>query len=177
MPKDTPLTLETPLYPFLKDDGKTYFTTNDLIDIKKVGYDYGPGRLDTIIRERPTSLPHLSLGFSSSEVPIVHEINGINSADYWGSYVVRLYCYIKGERVEVGREAVLSRLKLSNCPNCQSHLERKFYIPLHKELIDLGVLEKEENGNYRTSVGIHTYEGEVFPEDHADKPNPVVIPF
>jgi tyrosinase len=182
-PKGTPLTLETPLYPFLKE-GQTYFTTNDLVDIKKVGYDYGPGRLDAIIGDLPRDIPEdFSLGFSSSEVPSVQEISRINSADYTGSYVVRLYGYAKDKegksvKVEVGREAVLSRLKLSDCPNCESNAEKRFHIPLHQELIDLDILEKEEGegGNYRTSVGIHTHEGELFPENLSHLPTPVVAP-
>ena len=165
-PKEFPITLETPLYPFLKDLENNYFTSNDITDIKKLGYGYGPGRLDAIIGQRPgRGVPYdFPFGFSRDEVPIIQKISGINSADYWGSYVVRLYGYVKGKKVEVGREAILSRLKLSDCPNCESHLETEILIPLHKELIDLNILEKE-GGNYRTSVGIQTYDREHFPED------------
>jgi tyrosinase len=170
MPQDTPLNLGTPLYPFLKADEITYYTSNDIINIKELGYDYGPGRLDAIIGDRQRGIPYdFPFGFSREEVPIIHKISGINSADYSGSYVVRLYGYIDGQRVEVGREAVLSRLKLSDCPNCESYLEKEFFIPLHKELIDLDKLEKDDDGNHRTSVGIHTYDGEVFPEDQSDR--------
>ena len=178
MPAGTLLTLETPLYPFLTHDGETYFKSKDVIDVTKLGYGYGPGSLDTIIGGREPGVPHhFPFGFPSEEVPIIQKISGINSADYWGSYVVRLYGYVKGKKVEVGREAVLSRLKLSDCPNCETHLEKEFFIPLHKDLIDRNVLEKEEGGNYRTSVGIHTYDRERFPEDEPGRGKvPVVTP-
>ena len=155
MPVGTSLTIDTPLYPFQKPDGQ-YFASKDLVDIKnQLGYDYGPGSLD------PALLGQL-YGIPPEEVPIMQKISGINRSDYFGSFVVRLYGYSKGKQVEVGREAVLSRLKLSDCANCQNSLEQEFFIPVHQDLVSL--LEKEENNdeNIRTVVGIHTYDREVF---------------
>jgi len=41
MPVGTPLTLDTPLYPFLKADARTYYASKDLVDIEnQLGYTY-----------------------------------------------------------------------------------------------------------------------------------------
>jgi len=167
-PEGTPLTTDSALYPFLKADAKTYYVLNDLIDIRsQLGYDYGPGSLDIISRRQ-------SYGLSAADVPIIHQITGIDSSDYIGSYVVRLYGYHGDQKVELGREAVLSRLKLDDCANCRGHLKKEFYIPLHKDVHSY--LGGQAGGDYRLSVGIHTLKGEHFPEDDPHKPNPKVQP-
>ena len=160
MPDGTSLTLDTPLYPFQKPDGTTYFASKDLVDIKnQLGYDYDRGSLDNALLGQLYGIP-------PREVPIMQKISGINRSDYFGSFVVRLYGYSskrKDELVEVGREAVLSRLKLSDCANCQNSLEQEFFIPVHQDLVPLLEKDESDDTNFRTVVGIHTYDREEFP--------------
>ena len=165
MPAGTPLTLDTPLYPFLKADARTYFASKDLVDIKEqLGYDYGRGSLDPVVAGTLRGIP-------SDEVPIMQKISGIDRRDYLGSFVVRLYGHnANNERVEVGREAVLSRLKLSDCANCQNSLEQEFYIPVHRDLIPYLVKEEGDDTKFRTVVGIQTYDGEKFPTERGKVP-------
>jgi len=166
MDAGTPLTVKTPLYPFLKDNATTYYVSNDLVNIEEqLGYKYGPGSLDAVVGGTLYSLPH-------EEVPIILKISGIDRRDYEGSFVVRLYGYNRNrndELVEVGREAVLSRLKLSECANCQNSLEQVFFIPVHKHLLPHLATEGND-AKYRTLVGIHTYNKDHFPTEKSKIP-------
>jgi len=169
MPVGTQLTLDTPLYPFQKDDGTTYFTSNDLVDIKgQLGYDYGRGSLDGINEGVLRGIP-------PGKVPLIQKISGIDRRDYAGSFVVRLYGYnTNGDRVEVGREAVLSRLKLSECANCQNSLVEEYFIPMHEDLLPYLAKDEGDDTKYRTIVGIQTYDHEEFPRERSKIP--VVMP-
>jgi len=63
IPPETTLTLQTPLYPFKKDNGVEY-TSDDVTDITVLGYDYGHGSLDQY------SAPNARLG-DPNTAPIV----------------------------------------------------------------------------------------------------------
>lgn len=50
--------------------------------------------------------------------------HGINRAEFPGSFVVRTFAQVAGrERVEIGRDAVLSRWNVQGCANCRDRLD------------------------------------------------------
>jgi tyrosinase len=49
-----------------------------------------------------------------------------------GSFMISAYATIEGERDNLGTEAVLSRWNVQGCANCQTHLETKAFIGLHR---------------------------------------------
>ena len=117
------LTLESPLDPFRKKDGKP-FTTNDCVDIEaQLGYTYGPGSLENL------ATPHAAVD-APVAAKAVH-VSGLNRAPIRGSFLVSAFANIGGKRYHVGTEAVLSRWSVKYCANCQTHLEVKTVFPLH----------------------------------------------
>jgi tyrosinase len=59
-------------------------------------------------------------------------VTGINRASIRGSFLVSAYANIDGKKLLVGTEAVLSRWRVAGCANCQSHLEVKAFMSLHR---------------------------------------------
>jgi tyrosinase len=111
------LTLESPLNPFRKKEGRKdrAYTSLDCINIEKqLGYTYGPGSLETTAKANV--LP------SGSSTKVIR-VAGINRATIRGSFLVSAYANIAGQRLHVGTEAVLSRWNVQYCANCQTHLE------------------------------------------------------
>jgi len=122
------LDLKTPLNPFKKEDGTTY-TSEDCINIKKLGYDYGPGSLETepLGRGKQDDLK------SRLATPVI-AVSGIDRARIRGSFLIAAFATIGNEKRFVGLEAVLSRWNVQNCTNCQAHLEVKAFFPdKHRE--------------------------------------------
>jgi tyrosinase len=116
------LTIDSPLNPFKKKNGKVY-TSRDCINIEKqLGYTYGPGSL-----EEPTVEAAPQAGHSTKVI----RVSGINRAPIRGSFLVSVYSIIKGKKHLVGTEAVLSRWSVKYCSNCQTHLEVKTFVGLH----------------------------------------------
>ncbi|MGS0744171.1 hypothetical protein ACVBEF_20515, partial [Glaciimonas sp. GG7] len=62
----------------------------------------------------------------------VIRVAGINKARIKGSFMISTYATIAGKKLHLGTEAVLSRWNVKGCANCQTHLETKAFISLHK---------------------------------------------
>jgi tyrosinase len=125
-PPNSWLTLESPLDPFKKIVGgrEVTYTSLDCINIEKqLGYIYGPGSL-----EEPAALATLPEDHSTKMI----RVTGINRASIRGSFLVSAYANIDGKKLLVGTEAVLSRWRVAGCANCQSHLEVKAFMSLHR---------------------------------------------
>ena len=144
------LTLELPLDPFMKKQGrieKTY-TSRDCINIEKqLGYTYGPGSLDELAK--PKSKAAL---LEKAEPTKVVRVSGLNKARIRGSFLVSAFVTIDGKKQHLGTEAILSRWNVSGCANCQAHLETKAFIALH------GALGKSADAS-GVAVEVHTRDG------------------
>jgi len=128
---NTFLDMDTPLYPFKKQD-KSWYTSNDVTDIvEQLGYTYGPGSLDPLTEPR-LKAPKLIVPRQ------IKRISGINRLDHKGSFVVRTQAIAHdGKAYEIGREEILSRWNVSGCKNCQTHLGVTSFVPIHEGLADL----------------------------------------
>ncbi|OJJ80122.1 tyrosinase family protein [Aspergillus glaucus CBS 516.65] len=135
LPENTKLTMDTPLAPFIKpgfpsagDSNENCYTSNDLVDIEKLGYKYGPGSLD---KDKPTSPKKQKKGGAIKQMI---KVSNISRAQYKGSFVIRTWAKGPGFQdhvwIEIGREPILSRWNVSNCANCQNHLDAVSMIPL-----------------------------------------------
>ncbi|HEX8258075.1 MAG TPA: tyrosinase family protein [Allosphingosinicella sp.] len=125
-PPDTPLTADSPLNPFLMDDGSggtRPMTTNDVTDIRQLGYDYGFGSLDRFVDASEAAL--LPGAAASAEGRRAVYVSGIDRSKIRGSFVISAYANIDGEVRPLGHEAVLSRRHVEGCINCQVHLEAR----------------------------------------------------
>jgi tyrosinase len=110
------LSMETPLLPFLKDNGAV-FTSNDCVDIEhQLGYTYGPGSLDDLVGS--TGLQR----FAASEPTRQVRVSRVDRSKISGSFVIAAYANINGSRRLIGADAVLSRWTLASCANCQTRL-------------------------------------------------------
>ncbi|KXJ86062.1 hypothetical protein Micbo1qcDRAFT_219907 [Microdochium bolleyi] len=128
------LTLDSPLAPFKKLGSQTeMLTSRDVADIRDLGYEYEySGEL------KPAD-PEPGKYYAPAPAPFqepapVLSIGNISRARIGGSFVVTAWATPKdgsGGRVLVGTKAVLSRLHVSGCANCQNHLDVRAHVPLH----------------------------------------------
>lgn len=148
-PPNAWLSLDSPLDPFKKkEDGRERpYTSRDCVDIHELGYTYAPGSLDP---ERAPPPKAIRQGASKK---VVH-VSGINRAPIRGSFLVNVFASIGGKRVHVGTEAVLSRWNVKYCANCQTHLEVKAAVPLHR-------LQETEADGATFEVELHTRDGKI----------------
>lgn len=140
----TPLDMQTPLYPFRKQspaEQQEYYVSDDVVDIEKqLGYSYGTASLDAY-------MPKPRSAFASVPPPPEHntalpiikrykQLRDIDRAEYSGSFVLRVFATVgdAGEKVEIGREAVLSRWSVAGCANCQAHLQTRLLVPISEPL-------------------------------------------
>lgn len=116
------LTIDSPLDPFRKADGKAY-TSRDCFNIEtQLGYTYGQGSL-----EDQAAQPMAAV--ATAPVQRVH-VAGINRGAIRGSFLVSAFAEIDGRIQRLGTEAVLSRWHVEGCANCQTHLEVRADIPI-----------------------------------------------
>lgn len=119
----TPLSLDTPLNPFVKDEFGNVYTSRECINIEKqLGYTYAAGSLEEI----PTDLaPRVTRNLM---------IKGLDRAVFQGSFVLSAYALVQGNGTEeahfLGRHSVLSRRNLIKCANCLTHLEVVAHFPI-----------------------------------------------
>jgi len=132
IPKDTPLTLDTPLNPFLNSENNpnSVYTSKDCINIEKqLGYTYSEGSLQylpKIVSVKP-STKKLS-------------VTGIDRSLFSGSFIILAYAKIDGKETQeyyLGHHSVLSRWNVHLCANCQTHLEVVAHFDLSKIPEDL----------------------------------------
>ncbi|MGC9944940.1 MAG: tyrosinase family protein [Bryobacteraceae bacterium] len=140
------LTLESPLNPFTKKEGgkETVYRSLDCINIEKqLGFTYGPGSL-----EAQAQTAALEPGHSNKVIRVA----GINRARIRGSFLISAYAKIGRKKYHVGTEAVLSRWNVQYCANCQTHLEVRAFIGLHR-------FQEESLANAEYEVEIRTRDG------------------
>ncbi|CAF3539567.1 unnamed protein product [Fusarium graminearum] len=129
-------TMDFPLAPFEINDQvtgkKRDMTSNDVVDISKLGYTYTEPGL------------HLNLMVAAQrfvDAPKL-KISGINRAKIPGSFMVSVWAKTSEGMPDrlLHTKAVLSRWDVEKCGNCQSHLEVKSIVHLtdfdHEEAID-----------------------------------------
>ena len=135
---NAPITMETPLDPFMKDDGTTY-TTNDCINIEtQLGYAYGPGSLDQYA-ERET----LEAAAAPAEPGRTLHVGGVDRAKLEGSFLIAAFADVDGERRLIGVEPVLSRWHVEGCANCQTHLNASADFRISTETAEANGVEVE----------------------------------
>lgn len=140
------LTLDSPLDPFVKNEGgkERPYTSRDCINIEtQLGYTYGPGSI-----EEPRELAAVQAGHSARLV----RVSGINRAAIRGSFMISAYAIIGGKRHHLGTEAVLSRWHVAGCANCQTHLEAKAIIGVPR-------VREEAVGSGHFEVEVRTRDG------------------
>jgi len=124
--KDMTLTMDTPLTPFMIDKTTQFYTSRDVIDVRKLGYKYSKGSLeDHVNRRQSQKKKNLS---NASGTVYGHgkklKVSGINRALFAGSFVVSVFAEdVDGRKYHIGYEPVLSRWNVEGCMNCQKHLE------------------------------------------------------
>ncbi|CEI70796.1 unnamed protein product [Fusarium venenatum] len=120
-------TMDYPLEPFKIIDQTTGqqrdMTSNDVIDISKLGYTYSE-----------SGLPYLNLMAPAQrfvDAPKL-KISGINRSKISGSFVVSVWAKTSEGMPDrlLETKPVLSRWNVEKCGNCQSHLEVKFIVHL-----------------------------------------------
>ncbi|WQF85693.1 Putative tyrosinase copper-binding domain, di-copper centre-containing domain superfamily [Colletotrichum destructivum] len=133
------LTLDSPLEPFKKPgDPKTAYTSNDVINIARLGYIYDN------VGEPPKAAPP-----RSRPSPVL-TVGNINRATIGGSFVVSAWATKEnGDKMLIGTEAVLSRWHVAGCRNCQNYLEVRAHIPIEG-------WSKEEAEKMDFEVKLHT---------------------
>lgn len=137
IPPGTPLDVNTPLNPFVKDEFGNVYTSMDCINIERqLGYGYGPGSFD--------AAPAQDAAAADEPVGKKLTVRGIDRALFEGSFVIRAYAAVKdatGSRREffLGSHSVLSRRNVVTCANCLTHLEVVAHFSLNAvpaELLD-----------------------------------------
>jgi tyrosinase len=126
---NTPLTMESPLLPFklIEKGAVRDYQSKDCINIEKqLGFTYESLSLDDVNLEAGTSKAisknsPLTASIKKSNKVLV--VSNINRANIQGSFVITTYVTINGVRSYLGNYAELSRWKVANCPNCQTHLK------------------------------------------------------
>jgi tyrosinase len=147
-PDPNDLTIDTHLRPFTLPDGAPC-TGRHLINIRDLGYDYGPGAHTNLHTTYPTVYPARIL-----------RITGINRTHYTGSFVVNAVTTVNGKEVLLGSEAVFSRWNSAGCKNCQTHLE----VPIVFPLPATGPLSGLTKDDIR--VVVQTHDGELDATPH-----------
>ena len=157
----TPLNNESPLVPFRNpnDPNGSWQTLDSITDIEKqLGYSYGTGSLEVLVKGRPEFAVPQPANFVALKAT-----NPIDRSKYAGSFVIRTYASTpKRGKVEIGREPVLSRWNIQGCRNCLGRLTTRGITPISKEL-EQALLEGEDHG---TKVEYHAHvEHRVFTKD------------
>lgn len=131
-PGDT-LDMNTRLDPFLKTDSQEPMTSNDVVNVQKLGYTYGPGSLDGFA-EAPAAKAMLAEA-AAIEAGRQLRVSRINRAHIRGSFLISAFANVDDKRQYVGTEAVLSRWHVEGCMNCMNHLEATatFRLPLGED--------------------------------------------
>jgi tyrosinase len=114
------------------------YTSYDVTDITPLGFSYGKGSLVYLFQlplkqDAPDPL---------SEVAILLKSHQIDRADYPGSFGVRTFATVDSDgttpakKVEIGRDAILSRWNVANCANCSNKLSVQSLVPVNQALSD-----------------------------------------
>ncbi|KAE8154606.1 common central domain of tyrosinase-domain-containing protein [Aspergillus avenaceus] len=155
MKPGTTLTVDTELFPFKKDEND-YWTSNDITNITSIhtpkgddfSYSYGKGSLDDI-KEPPAK-------FIGDPLIDVKKIT-VNRAETRGSFVMRMFAKPPNENVlvELGREPILSRWDVEDCPNCRDKLDVELKVHLTRSMKNIigDTQENRDAGNEAQYLG------------------------
>lgn len=146
------LTMDSPLLPFMlnEETDQRIYTSRDCINIEtQLGFTYSAGS----VPEEPTPLQE-SEGMEMSTKKLA--VTGINRGQIAGSFVISAFATVNEKKVYLGHESVLSRWNVSDCANCQAHLELRAHF-------DLGSLTAEEVQNAEYSIKIQ-HRGKELPD-------------
>ena len=151
IPPGTSLTMGTPLYPFKQASG-AWYTSADVTDVEaQLGYSYASGSLDPVRSEPFLGAPNTApiTGFKRT--------HGINRAEFPGSFVIRTFAQVAGrERIEIGRDAVLSRWNVQGCANCRDKLDVESLVPLDEVLLNaIRGVDKSAKIEYSAEIQTH----------------------
>ncbi|RZS90704.1 tyrosinase family protein [Aquimarina brevivitae] len=139
-----PLTLETPLKPFVKQNGgqTVYYTSKDCINSEtQLGITYSNGSFSEEQKWAPMALK------SEAKSAKKLMVSGIDRSLFSGSFVVVGYIIIDGKKISLGKQSILSRWNVASCANCQNHLEVKAFF-------DLSHFSEDEINNAEFDVDI-----------------------
>ena len=120
----TPLSMTTPLSPFINPTTNQPYTSQECIRTQDLGYTYGPGSLEG-------ELPPLPADGSTRFLVI----SGVDRALFQGYFVIQAWVQLADEdgtptERYLGHHAVLSRWSVIGCANCRTHLEVIARLPL-----------------------------------------------
>ncbi|KAI0405161.1 hypothetical protein F4802DRAFT_597575 [Xylaria palmicola] len=142
-------TPNSPLEPFMRDDGCTPLTSQDVADIAHLGYTY-----DHLLPEARDSRDSRLSDISQSPSPRIR-IPNLTRRHISGTFVISVWAEDDdgGKPALVAADAILSRWNLSSCRNCQEHLDFQHFVPL------LGWAKgdaERKHGQGRFSYRLHT---------------------
>ncbi|AUX46382.1 pigment biosynthesis-related tyrosinase [Sorangium cellulosum] len=145
IPPGTQLDYTTPLRPFTNPKTNAPFTSEDVVNIEKLGYTYGPGSL-----EEPTKRVPAAVKAGGSKKILT--VSGIDRARFQGSFVLSAFATITGANGQtttrpLGHHSVLSRWSVIKCANCRTHLNVIAHFPL-STLTD----EEVENATFSVKI-------------------------
>jgi len=132
-PQNEPLTLDSPLKPFLNSQTNTFYTSRECVNIEQqLGYSYTVGSLDLIQWIHGDNL-------SAKEELTTKKLRvaNINRGNIFGSFVLTAYATVDGKEHYIGHHSVLSRWNVLGCENCRAHLKTEAYFNLDKINPDL----------------------------------------
>ncbi|KAK5997592.1 Tyrosinase [Cladobotryum mycophilum] len=148
LPPGTALDMDTPLYPFRKPD-QTYYSSHDVTDITELGYTY---ELESLASRPENDAPQ-----SESKIIGFKHTHNINRADHPGSFVVRTFIGTNDEdKIEVGREAVLSRRNIAGYADCQDKLDVESLVPIYEGMVET-LFGSKNLEKIKYSAEIHTH--------------------
>jgi Zn-finger protein len=70
------------------------------------------------------------------------------------------------QKVEVGREAVLSRWNVAGCRNCQDHLDENSFLVIHDKTLEVlkGNADDKEKIKFRVQIQSREFGGDKLQE-------------
>ena len=124
---DTPLNMDSPLYPFkLSENGiERDYKSNDCINIEtQMGFTYDSLEMhEGAVHGDDMALAAKATRITPKKSSKVLVVDGINRAKFKGSFIINAFATINGVRHFLGYEAILSRWNVQKCKNCQTNLE------------------------------------------------------
>lgn len=181
---NAPITMATPLNPFVKSDG-TSFATTDVVNIEtQLGYTYGPGSLDGFVDAVAGGLMFAKAVPAPDPAARTVHVAGIDRSKIRGSFLIEAYAMVDGKEQLIGREAVLSRWHVEGCANCQNHLRVTADFGLPKAgaedagvRIDLRTRQGSVSQLKRTLAPAHAVAAEAADTERLDTVAGTTVPF
>eukprot|EP01035_Chromulina_nebulosa_P020821 gene20821-26989_t len=142
------LSYETPLYPFFKQAGIPYNST-DVWNISDLNYNYDVGSLVKVPIKLPNHVIFYNYWFRTPKKTLEIEIaRGAVS----GSILLQVNIEVNGEWIYIGHHSTLSRTVVGACANCQNTL----VVTAHIQLPNFITKEFSKSNAKTTHVKIYT---------------------